>query len=108
MRARGEDTYTTAGKLSRQETIMQGETYNGWRNRETWATALWLSNDYMLYRLTCEVVRVAVRDGERVDDAMREHVEALFALDVAPDGMRGDVGSLWRVDWQEVADSFSE
>lgn len=84
------------------------DTYNGWKNRETWACALWLSNDYMAYRLTLEVMRVARRDGMPYDTAMREHVESMIDLQVAPDGMCDDIGSLWRVDWREVAESFRE
>ena len=31
---------------------MTDNTYNGWRNRNTWNVALWLGNDYPLYQAT--------------------------------------------------------
>ena len=30
---------------------MENKTYNGWRNRATWNVALWLGNDYPIYRV---------------------------------------------------------
>jgi len=33
------------------------ETYNGWRNWETWNVALWLQNDEGWYRLACDHMR---------------------------------------------------
>jgi len=109
------------------------ETYNGWVNRETWATNLWLSNDEGLYDMareavaglhyyepndppdmTCKVCSwEASYHGQRPDDAIKEFVEGL--RDMEDEGGRqslrsmfDDIGSLWRVDWRAVAESFLE
>lgn len=84
------------------------ETYNGWANRETWACHLWLSNDELTYGMTLSSMRHGRNMGENPADTMREHVEAMFDLMTAPNGMLKDIGSLWRVDWEEVADAFQE
>ncbi len=34
---------------------MNNESYNGWRNYETWNVALWIGNDERLYRLALAV-----------------------------------------------------
>jgi len=88
------------------------EEYNGWTNRETWATALHLNNDQALYETVrdwavsnweeqeSEAVMVL---SESIEDFVTELVESDW------DGvkfMRSDIGSLYRVNWREIAESF--
>ena len=36
---------------------MTGQTYNGWKNYETWNVTLWIQNDEYLYYLATEIVK---------------------------------------------------
>ena len=109
------------------------DTYNGWPNRETWATNLHLSNDQSLYITTTERVREALdnrpagpglddwysdpeegparRRARRIGDAanaIRDLVEGMFdGYDAELVGMRNDIGSTWRVDWQHIAEHWA-
>ncbi len=101
--------------------------YSGWANRETWVLNRWLSSDYGLYLATQNVVdetkqeyvefccsyqldptqsRQAFTVGEAilawVDDEMKEWDWDDYSM------MREDVGSLWRVDAQELGEAWTE
>lgn len=94
------------------------DTHEGWTNRETWALALHLNNSQ---NLQAAAHRVALGGDlrERAADELREWVESVAAAHAFPaphDDPAGipqewrallhDVGSLWRVDWYEIAAHF--
>jgi len=85
--------------------------YYGWANRETWAMNLWLSNDEGLYRaLTAALADADEEPGQVIATFWEEltvNVEAedadavWFIKTILP--MILDVGSVWRVDFDEIA-----
>lgn len=99
---------------------MTDEGYNGWKNRETWAFMLHVNNDEGLYSEARELVAEARRTCEypfQIADALKDWAETLLTKTYFedefgapwPDGlamMASDVGSLWRIDWQECVDSI--
>lgn len=99
--------------------------YNGWSNRETWALNLWLANDHGLYDMTRERVATAVADrksdyiagdgwalpdylarvaGESIKelyDELTDPAEQLMTCEAIVTMVK-DVGSDYRVDWDEI------
>ena len=78
------------------------ETYNGWTNYETWACNLWLTNDEGMYHWS--------RSLESSQD-LQEWVEGLSDLKQESEmltGMFNDIGSTWRVNWNEIHESMLE
>lgn len=101
------------------------EKYNGWSNRETWALALWLNNDEGLTAMTEDMISDAIgaanEGGEvyQVAQALQEMAEGLFTAsgyeeihgDEIPRALidiAEDIGSLYRVDYAEIARGYVE
>ena len=90
--------------------------FNGWKNRETWAAALHLSNDEYLYNVMLELCSEGKRwsCADKIEAWVTEEVNMILYPDsrdeqLAPALIRSmicDVGSFWRVAWEDVADSF--
>jgi hypothetical protein len=104
---------------------MSDDTYNGWTNRETWALNLWLSNNQGLYEMTRERVAdwlerykpdaetpvyAARRAGEAVKEFWDEITDPDEGLMTAGNilSMVRDVGSEYRVDWDEIGRHWLE
>ena len=89
------------------------DSYNGWCNRETWAVNLHLSSDEGLYHATLYSLASA---DDPCDVPGREYGEIIHALvddlfeehsdDPLIQSMIHDVGSLWRVDWDEIGKAW--
>lgn len=94
---------------------MSTEEFNGWTNRETWATALHIDNDRGLYYTVQDIVRDEIDDNEEpsVHD-MGERISSFFdeafsdVEEMTNEGlnMLKDIGSLYRVNWREIAQNI--
>lgn len=96
------------------------ETYNGWTNRETWATKLHLDNDEWLNECAYEYVREEIAGekptpynlGETLKNWVEDELLTFENITQAnSDGqwlwlMLTDIGSLYRVNWQEIAQAY--
>lgn len=89
---------------------MRDETYNGWKNRETWATALHINNEQGLQEEVERLVKSA-KDKRDLETMLEEYIDSLWDMmidegckELKP--MFSDIGSMWRVEWRELAASF--
>lgn len=89
--------------------------YNGWTNRETWATKLWLDNDQALQELTQEMAEnhdSVAGLADSLSDFVSELLDMEEVLSAPPAqrkeliSMSRDIGSLYRVNWWEIAESY--
>lgn len=93
---------------------MGDDTYNGWANRETWAFVLHVENDEGLQQFVHEFVRNHADAwscdgyvGEKIVDAVRELWDDCDGAEWVQ-LMRDDVGSVWRIDYEEVGHALRE
>jgi hypothetical protein len=96
---------------------METQEYNGWTNRETWATMLHIDNDEYLQDTAMNYARQEVEEhGEQARYELAQTLqnwieEDLLTLENVA-GNKGlwlmltDIGSLYRVNWKEIADSL--
>lgn len=86
------------------------EEYNGWSNRETWATALHINNDEGLLSPILEVAQLHESVGELADEIEAFIDEVLTFENISTNRqafmMLQDIGSLYRVNWYEIAGTF--
>ena len=92
--------------------------YNGWSNRETWATNLWLTNEYGITKDLEIYFQELHNEGEETTAEIKrkfaEYIEnytnellAFENLNSTTYSMLTDIGSLYRVNWREIAEDFT-
>ena len=95
------------------------EEYNGWSNRETWAVNLWLDNDQGLYEIARDYAKQEIDGhdkGEEINpyylgESLRNYIEEdLLTFENVSQNknlwiMLTDIGSLYRVNWREIAEA---
>ena len=87
------------------------EEFNGWTNRETWATKLHLDNDQALNDKAWEYARANASPYELGETLKNWIEEDLLTLENIAGNrdlwlMLTDIGSLYRVDWREIAQAY--
>lgn len=93
------------------------EEYNGWTNRETWAVKLHLDNDEALNDMAWEYARQWEEAREEklvweLGETLKNWIEEDLLTLENVSGNRGlwsmlsDIGSLYRVNWQEIAQTY--
>jgi hypothetical protein len=104
---------------TRKEDIKVCDQYNGWTNRETWATKLHLDNDEYFNDCAWELARkwndankelFVYELGEWIKNWIED--DLLVLENVSNNSqlwlMLTDIGSLYRVNWQEIAQTYVE
>lgn len=91
------------------------EKYQGWANRETWAVKLHWDNSEGDYNYLTEKAREFKKEGKsdyEFAEFLKEYGDDIYESVEEGNGTKEgkmfvqDVGSLWRVDWNEIANSY--
>jgi len=84
-------------------------TYNGYRNYETWAVMLWLSNDQGT-DTRCTELAVTLDSPMKTGDAIKEFIEERAITITENDGMLRDIlmAALGEVDWTHIGENYDE
>lgn len=99
--------------------------YNGWKNYETWAVALWIDNEEPSYRHARRMARAAKEESEEHKAEIAERGSRILGVPREPRGILADMlkewaeeqmpnigASMWsdllnaafgEVDWYEIA-----
>ena len=95
---------------------METQDYNGWTNRETWATMLHIDNDQALSEIANDYASVCLKYDDEGEDisclslTLEEWITGDLLTLENISGNQGlwlmltDIGSLYRVNWREIAE----
>jgi hypothetical protein len=83
--------------------MFERETYNGWSNRETWLTNLWLTNEGHGYAVLMEAVSLQCPAVDKAE-WLRSQLEEQLDIEVVAPCLWRDLlqHAFRRVDWLEI------
>tara|TARA_R100000306_G_C4275780_1_gene92466 strand:- start:178 stop:471 length:294 start_codon:yes stop_codon:yes gene_type:complete len=86
------------------------DTYNGWKNKETWLVNVWLNNDYEMYQYYLGRVTDAWNNNGNVMEELKEIVWEIYRDEHRESGLINDLieTSLNNVDWSRLAEHYIE
>ena len=96
---------------------IEDNTYNGWKNKETWLVNIWLSNDYDLYKHYVSTLTEIVEKQSDVlythrlvVEELKEIVHEIYRDEHRESGLIDDLieTSLSNVDWSRLAEHYIE
>ncbi len=97
------------------EEQIEDDTYNGWKNKETWLVNIWLNNDYDLHKYYLGRLKdnCNPRSSSCVRDVvyeLREMVYEMYRDEHRENGLINDLiqTSLNNVDWSRLAEHYIE
>ena len=99
------------------EEPIEDDTYNGWKNKETWLVNIWLSNDYDLYKHYVSTLTEIVEKQSNVlythrlvVEELKEIVHEIYRDEHRESGLINDLieTSLNNVDWSRLAEHYIE
>ena len=79
------------------QTSLISKSYNGYANYETWNAALWIQNDYALYRLALQCDDYAEFQELMIDD---------LGMSCTPDGVLWNDRELNHIELDEVIENL--
>ena len=97
------------------EEPIEDDTYNGWKNKETWLVNIWLSNDYDLYKHYVSTLTEIVEKQSNVlythrlvVEELKEIVHEIYRDEHRESGLIDDLieTSLNNVDWSRLAEHY--
>ena len=77
--------------------------FQGWKNYETWVTALWISNDYYLYQSISDVIESDGDAEKYIKEIIEEHSPRI-------DGLYDDLlqSSIAKIDYREIVENYAD
>ena len=85
---------------------MSDQTYNGWKNYETWAVGMWLDGNYDGEGTYLEALRITREYAPEGAYAVANALEEFFTEQLPElDGIVSDLlnGAISEIDWHELA-----